>query len=179
MKIIPPDYKKIASEVKRREIEVTKDEIENLKLEKERIEKLRVRQKILEKIIQNSEIEIPATLILEEQSRILENLKKQAPQILQTSFEDYLARINKTEKELMDSLLPEAQKRIKNSLILREIGEREGIKVSEKEVEEEANKILRQNPYLAKEFDLEKLKGYTEEVLKNEKTLQFLESFAK
>ena len=178
MKINLPDYKKIASEVKKREVEVTKEEIENLKLEKERMERQRLRQEILEKIAQSSEIEISEALVESEQKQMLENLKKQIPQILQISFEDYLVKINKTEKELMDSLLAEAQKRIKNSLILKEIGKREEIAISKEEVEEEANKFLRNYPEI-KKLDPEQLKKYTEEVIKNEKTFQFLESLMK
>jgi len=178
MKINLPDYKKITSEVKKREVEVTKEEIESLKLEKERIERLRLRQEILEKITQMVEIEIPEILVESEQKQMLENLKKQILQILQINFEDYLIKINKTEKELMGSFLAEAQRRIKNSLILKEIGEKEEIAVSKEEVEEEANKILRNYPE-AKKLDPEQLKKYTEEVIKNEKTFQFLESLTK
>jgi FKBP-type peptidyl-prolyl cis-trans isomerase (trigger factor) len=134
---------------------------------------------ILEKIGQNTEIKIPEILIEEEKKRMLESLKKQVPQLFQISFEDYLTKINKTEKTLMDSFSQEAKKRINNSLILKEIGEREKIEVSEKEVEEGANKILREYPNLKKELDSEKIKDYTKEVIKNEKIFQFLESLTK
>jgi hypothetical protein len=55
----------------------------------------------------------------------------------------------------------------------------EKIEVSDEEAEEEANKILARYPNLEKarkEIDLERLKGYTEETLRNEKVFKFLES---
>ena len=163
---------------------------EGLNLEKEKEETQRVRQEILERISQNTTFDIPEILIELEKNRILEDLKKIVLQNLQISFENYLTKINKSEKELLDSLSDQAQKRVKNTLILKEIGKREKIEVSEEEVKNEINKILKNHPstkIAEKELDpvrnkflngvdLEKLKEYTKEVLFNEKTFQFLTS---
>jgi len=170
-----PDYKQIASQVLRREVVVAKEEIERLRAEKERIEKERIRQEILDKIAENSQIEISEVLVESEKKRMLESLKQQVPQILQINFEDYLTKIQKTEKELLDSFLPEAQRKIKNSLVLKEIEKRENIEVSEKEIKEEIDKISKIYPGL----DQNQLKEYAEEVIRNEKTFQFLENFVK
>ena len=170
-----PDYKQIASQVLRREVVVAKEEIERLRAEKERIEKERIRQEILDKIAENSQIEISEVLVESEKKRMLESLKQQVPQILQIKFEDYLSKIQKTEKELLDSFLPEAQRKIKNSLVLKEIEKRENIEVSEKEIKEEIDKISKIYPGL----DQNQLKEYAEEVIRNEKTFQFLENFVK
>jgi len=174
-----PDYKKIASQVKKREVQVTKEEIEKLKQEKERWERERLRQEILEKIAKSSEAEIPQILIAKEKKRMLENLKRGVVQTLQISFEDYLAKIKKTEKEILDSFEPEAQKKVKGLLALREIGKKEEILVSEKEIQEELKRVSRGSAETEKEFDLEDLKDYIKEVLFTEKTFQLLESFIK
>lgn len=170
-----PDYKKIASQVKKREVEVTPEEIAKLKAEKERMEKERMRSEILEKIVKESEIEAPEILIESEKKRQLENLKKQVPQMLGISFEDYLKRINKNETELLDSLWSEAQRRVKNSLILKEIEKKENIEAQDQEVKNEMEKILKNYPQ-TKDLDLERIKEYTKEVIKDEKTLQILEN---
>jgi len=170
-----PDYKQIASQVKKKEVIVAKEEIERLKTEKERIEKERVRQEILDKIAENSQIEISEVLVESEKKRMLESLKQQVPQMLQINFENYLAKTNKTEKELLDSFLPEAQRKIKNSLVLKEIERRENIEVSEKEIKEEMDKISKIYP----DLDQNQLKEYSESVIRNEKTFQFLENFVK
>ena len=173
-----PDYKKIASGVKKREVEVTPEEIKNLKVEKERTEKERMRGEILEKIAENSGIEAPEILIEAEENRQLLNLKRQVPQMMGINFEDYLKRINKTEKELLDSFLPEAEKRVKNSLALKEIEKRENVEASEEEIKNEMEKILKNYPEVTN-LDRERLKEYTEEVIKNEKTFQLLENLTK
>ena len=186
-----PDYKQIASQVKKREVIVAKDynpptasshllrkwapEIERLRLEKERIEREMTREEILEQITQNSEVEISEVLVGSEKKRMLESLKQQVPQMLQINFENYLSKINKTEKELLDSFLPEAQRKIKNSLVLKEIERRENIEVSEKEIKEEMDKISKIYP----DLDQNQLKEYAEGVIRNKKTFQFLENFVK
>jgi len=167
-----PDYKKIASQVKKREVKVTDEEIVRLKQEKERVEKERLRNEILEKIAEESQIDTPQVLIESEQKRMMENIKQQVPQMLHIPFEEYLKKIQKTEKDLLDSFLEEAKKRVKNSLVLREIERKEDVKVDEKELEAEMQKISQMNPAL----DKNQLKEYGESVLKNEKILQLLEN---
>jgi len=170
-----PDYKKIASQVKKNEVKVTEEEIERLRQEKERVEKEKLRSEILEKISEKSQLEIPAVLIESEKQRMLESVKQQVPQVLGTSFEDYLQKMQKTEEEMIDSFREEAQKRVKNSLVLREIERQENIEVPEKELQLEMDKIAKVNPGL----DQSRLKEYTESVIKNEKTLEFLEGLVK
>jgi len=150
---------------------------EGIGMEKENAESQRVCQEILEKIAKNSEVEIPEALVIREQNRMLDGLKQDISQKLGMTIEDYLTKIKKTEKELLDSFFSEAEKRIKNSLVLKEVSKKEDIKVSEEEVKTETQKILIKYPDL-KKLDPEQLKSYTEEVLENEKTFQLLEFFS-
>ncbi len=170
-----PDYQKIVSGIKRKKIEVTKEEIEKMRQEKEKWEKEKLRQEILEKIAEKSKLEIPEILIEQEKKRMLQNVKTGVLQTLQISFEEYLKKINKTEKQLLDSFGPEVEKRIKSSLILKQIGEKEKILVSDQEIEEELKKSPGFGPQ--KEIDSEKLKSYTKEILKHEKTFNLLEKW--
>ena len=172
-----PDYKKIASETKKKEVAVTDDEIKKLKAEKERVAKERTRQEILEKIAEKIDVILPEVLVESEQRRMIENLKQQAPQMLRISFEDYLVKIGKTEKELLDSFSPEAKKRVKISLALREMEKRENIEAPDDEVEKEVNEIIK-NFGESKDLDRQNLKEYAKEVIRNEKILQFLENLA-
>ena len=150
---------------------------EGIGLEKEAAESRRVRQKILERITEKSEIEAPEILVSNVKNQILVDLKQNISQKLGITFEEYLDKVNKAEKDLFDSFSAEAEKRVKNSLVLREISKKEKINVSKEEVEAEANKILKSYPDKQK-IDVEKLKDYTKEVIMNEKTFQFLESFS-
>ncbi|MFH1423447.1 MAG: trigger factor [Candidatus Nealsonbacteria bacterium] len=169
------DYREITSKIKKKEVKVTPEEIEKLKQEKEKIEQEKLRQEILNKIADASKMEIPEVLIDSEKGRMMATIKEQVPQMLGIGFEEYLKKINKTEKEMLDSFLPEAGKRIKNSLVLREIQKKEKMEISEKELSDEMAKIAKQNPNL----DKNQLREYTESVIKNEKTFRLLEGFIK
>lgn len=154
---------------------------EGLLREKEMAESQRIRQEMLEKIAESSKIEIPEILVESEKNKMLDSLKEGISQDLKISFQDYLARIKKTEKELADSFWQEAQNRIKNFLILREIAKRQNISVSEEEIKRETDKILGGYADIKKaegDLDPEKLKLYTEGEIKNEKVFSFLESLS-
>ena len=155
---------------------------EGLKIEKENQASQWVRQEILGKVAQNSKMEIPEILIETEKKRILEDIKDLVKNKFKISFPDYLTKIKKTEKELLDTFSLEAKRRVKNFLLLREISKREKIEVLESEIKTEINKFLRSYPGVEKtkkELDPEKLKSYYKEAIRNEKTLAKLESFTK
>ncbi len=173
-----PDYQKIVSQIEKKPIKVTEEEIERMRKEKERWEKEKLRGEILEKIAEKSSIEIPQVLLEQEQKRMLETLKNNVVQTLQISFEDYLKKLNKTEKEMLESLTKEAEQRIKASLVLRAIGKKENISVEDKEIEQEMGKSPFQKEH-KQEIDQEQIKSYTKEALINEKTFQILEKLLK
>ena len=148
-----------------------------IRIEKEKAEQGRVRQEMLEKIIQKTELKIPEILVKAEQNRLLGDLKQRIADGIKVSFEEYLKQVKKTEQEVLASLEFEAEKRSKAFLILKAIAQKEEIKVSAEEIEEKANEYLKAQPNLEQEknFDMEKLKSYTEEVIRNEKVFQKLE----
>ena len=151
---------------------------EGIKKEKENVESQRVQAEILEKIANKSEVEIPQILIDLETENTVNNLKERIPQTLGISFEQYLEQANLSEEKLRESLLPEVTKKIREFLVLQEIKKREGVKASNQEIEEEANKFLAQfgSPEEAeKVIDPQTLVNYTRERIENKKTLQLLE----
>ena len=83
---------------------------EGIGMEKENAESQRVCQEILEKIAKNSEVEIPKVLVIREQNRMLDGLKQDISQKFGMTIEDYLTKIKKTEKEVMDSFFPKLKK---------------------------------------------------------------------
>jgi trigger factor len=160
--------------------DLKKSIFEGIEMEKEKAESEKIREEILNEIIENSEFEIPEILVEEEKNRYLEELKIQIPQIFKISFKDYLTQIKKTEEELKNSYQKKAEKEIQKALILREIRKREKIEVSDEEVLEKANEILLNfTPDQIKKIDPKVLKEYTKERVEEEKVLNFLESQAK
>ena len=65
-------------------------------------------------------------------------------------------------------------------MVLRELGKKENVEVSDKEVEEEVAKSIKNysKEQLAK-IDINELKEYTKGVIQNEKIFQILENFSK
>jgi len=160
-------------------LEALKNSIqEGLKMEKENKESQRVRQEILEKILQKTKMEIPDILLENEKKKMLEDFKKTISERFKTSFEDYLNKVKKTEEEILETFSQSAERKIKYYLCLREIAKREKIEVSPEEVKTAINEFLKHYPSVEKaekELDLEQLKRYYEEAIRNEKTLNFLE----
>lgn len=155
---------------------------QGIKKEKEREESQKIRNEILEEIAQNLECELPESLVEIEKTHLLDDLKQRVSQGLQVSFEEYLTQIKKTEEEVKNSFLENAQKRVQNFLVLREIGKTENIMVSEDEIKEETNKILKKYSDLGdtkEKIDLDRLKDYTESAIYNEKVFKKLETFLK
>lgn len=151
---------------------------EGIKFEKEMLERQRVHQEVLNKITEAIFWEIPEILIETEKNRMIEDLKSLVKEKFQVDFEEYLVRINKSEKEIKDSFGAQAERKIKNSLILREIAKKENITATEDEVKAKINQFLKNyhSPEKTKEVDQARLKSYYEEAIRNEKVLQVLEN---
>ncbi len=154
---------------------------EGIEAEKKQIESQRVQGEILERISKETSFEIPKVLIEVELARTLKELKGNIPQLLGISFSEYLKGIKQTEEDLKKSLLPEVRAKVKKFLILREIKKRENIQAEEEEIKREADKFLTRfrTPKEAEQhIDPEALREYIRERIENQKTLEFLESFA-
>lgn len=144
---------------------------ENIKLEKGNQFKERTRLKIIEKIIEGSEIDIPEILVEIELDKILYRMETDITQ-MGLKFEDYLKHLNKTKEDLRKEFRNDGEKKAKLALVLNKISEVEKIIADEKEVEKEVENILAHY----KEADPERAKVYAHNVLTNEKIFQFLES---
>ncbi len=158
-----------------------KDSIKvGIMMEKKEEEKQRVRGEILEKIAEKSKFDMPEAMVEYEKQRLLEDLKNKITQNIKITFEDYLASIKKTEQEIKDTYQKEAEKRLKGFLVLRELGKKENVEVSDKEVEEEVSKSIKNysKEQLA-QIDINELKEYTKGVINNEKIFQLLENLSK
>jgi trigger factor len=151
---------------------------EGITFEKKETERQKTRGEILDKVRQLAEeknnFEIPEVLVNFEKDRLLNDLKQQISKNVKISFEEYLAAVKQTEAGLKENFSKEAEKRLKNFLVLREIGKKEKIEVSEKEVEEELSKSPKNG-----KIDREQLKEYTKGAIYNEKVFEKLESFSK
>ncbi|MDP4009086.1 MAG: trigger factor [bacterium] len=155
---------------------------EGLKQEKEMQETDRLRQDILERIGEETAIELPPVLIEREQRAMLDRVKYGVQAQLNISFEDYLEKMKKTEEQLLESMREDARKRAVNYLVLREISKREQIAPTKEEIEKEEEVILSQyrgEKKGQKTLDAERVRAYTESAIRTEKTFCFLEALIK
>lgn len=144
---------------------------ENIKLEKENHLKEKTRIKIIEKIIEDSEMELPDILVEVELDKILYKMESDIAQ-MGLKFEDYLKHINKTVEDLRKDFRGDAEKKAKLSLVLNEIAKMEKIEADSEQVAKEVAAILEHY----KEADPERAQMHAENVLTNEKIFQFLEN---
>ncbi|MEI6596705.1 MAG: trigger factor [bacterium] len=116
----------------------------SLLAEKEQKEMQASEAAMLDKIISASKFgDIPESLIKHEAevmiSELEYNVKNQG-----AKFEDYLMHLKKTREQIMLELMPDAVKRVKVSLVIREIGNTEKISVSHEEIHKAIDDILEQ-----------------------------------
>ncbi len=140
-------------------------------------EKQRVRTLMIEHIVNKTENEVPEVLIKSELKKMFEELRTNI-ESMGMKWEDYLLHIKKTPEELAKDWQKDAEQRVRAALVLREIGQRENVSVSEEEVEKRANQFLQQYSSAEeaeKSIDAEVLREYTRGILKNEKVFELLE----
>jgi len=161
--------------------------IKHEKLDKERKD---WRQNVLAKIAEESKMEIPQILIENEADRMMSEIKANV-ESFGLPWEKYLGELSASEMEgkkqeeieleLRAKVMPQSEKRVRESLVLRAIAEKEKIEAEEKEIEEHISRLLQRykNTEEAKKFvDTQGLREYTNEVIKNDKVFQKLEAFA-
>lgn len=114
---------------------------DNLTHEAEHKEEQRLEGEILEKVIAGSTFdEIPEVLIKAEKQKMFFELKHNLEQ-QGITLENYLKDLKKTEEEIYTDFTERANTRVKAALVSRQVALDHGIKVEEKEIEAEAEKI--------------------------------------
>jgi trigger factor len=132
---------------------------------------------ILEKAIENSRFgDLPEILINEEVIKMLHEFKDGI--IRQgLDFEDYLQKIGKDIDQLKLDFAPEAVKRVKTALLLRQIAKEQKLQVTKEEIETEINRVL--EIYKDDEKTQEKIRSpesqaWLENFLRNRKAINWL-----
>jgi trigger factor len=125
-------------------LEALKDRIRtNLKSEKERKAVANYEEKVIEKLIEISKLEYPPVMIDMELQDLIEEYKRQ----LQAScrdekeFEERMKQV--PEAKLRENGKPMAKKRVLWTLVVSEVAKQEEIAVSEQEVDEEIDSMLK------------------------------------
>ncbi len=149
----------------------------NIEEEARQKENERQEIKMLDDLVNISMIdEIPEILLKEEVRKMIAELEGNlSGQGIKLS--DYLAHLKKSEDELRKDFLPQAEKRVKIALILRQYGEDNKISIDEKEVEKEIEKTISHYPdnqEIRDQIKSENYKNYLRNILNNQKIIKEL-----
>lgn len=159
-------------------LEELRDDLRNkLKQNAENRADNQFRQDLIDLAVDNAEVEIPESMIntqIDESVRAMDSRMSSQGMDLQT----YLEYTNSSMPELREQMQPEAERRVRTSLVLEAIAKYEGIKATEEEIEEECANVAghyQQDPeefykVLAKEGQL----GFITDRLVVNKTVQML-----
>lgn len=152
----------------------------NIEAEKKQQADQKTEMKMVDKILEQTEFgEIPEILIEDETKKMLAEIEQNVTS-QGGKFDDYLQSIKKTKEQLMEELKPEAKKRVKTALLIREIGKKEGVEATKEEVDEKQNELL--NQYKGYEKVEERVKDpsyrtYLENIIVNNKVVQKLKDW--
>lgn len=144
--------------------------------------KFQLRQEVVSKIVDGTDLEVPAPMVESQLNDMIRNLEGRIASQGMT-MENYLMYANTTMEELREKMQPDAVWAAKMNLVMETIAKAENIVATEEEIKEEAAKIARY--YNTGEEELQKIldnqgqvKFLTDQVVR-EKTLQFLADNAK
>ena len=156
--------------------EYKEDKKKTLEVKKEEQAKREKQSKVVEKIAEAAEVEIPEAMIKYNQERIM-NEMSQRMMYQGLQMEQYLQLMGTTKEEFLERVKPDAIARIKTSLVLEAVAAAENIVASDDDVDAEIQDIATQ--YQMKPEELKDMIGAPElENIKKDiasrKALEFL-----
>ncbi len=167
---VDPEFKTVKALRERALSDLKQRAEENVKLEFE--------ERVLDALVEISELEFPPVLVEAEAHRLL----NQRFQGGQEEMETYLQSINKTEEELHEELHPLASKRVGRSLALGRLIEEEKIAVETSEVDDEIENMAKNagenKESLLKVFNNPQARETIEQRLVSRKAIEFLTGIA-
>jgi trigger factor len=173
--LISPEIKNLES--------LREEAVKSLKLRGEERARMDFEEKVINTAVEQSKIEYPPILIDLEIGRIINDQARQL-QMTGQGMDDYLRSINKTPEQLQEDLRPIAIRNINASLVLSKISEMEKIEVSEEEVKNGINNMVRgisddKKEEMTKLLDTAQNRVSITQSLKTRKTIERLTDIAK
>ncbi|MFA5013368.1 MAG: trigger factor [Candidatus Paceibacterota bacterium] len=148
-----------------------------IKDEKEAASSEKKRAEILEKISAKTKVDVPEILIEREEHALFDNLKNRVSVELKIPFEEYLAKVAKTEEQVKKDFGKIAEQRVKVFLVLNQIEKEEKIVAEEAEVMAKIGEMVVQYPDPIKarqEMENGQTRLYIEDEIKREKIFKLL-----
>ena len=134
----PPLDDNLAKKFNQKTVENLKKEIEkSIAKDKEMIAKRKMENEIIDKLISETKVEVPESLVEQELDRMVTNLKSQVERY-RIPFDKYLERMKKSPEDLRKEWRQQAAKTVKVGLALRGVVEKEKIDPHDKEAAKKA-----------------------------------------
>ncbi len=176
---LPPLDDELAQTVGEYEsLEELKEEIEkNMRQKAENDSQAKFENDVMDAIAGDVKVDIPEKLV---EQRMDEMYKETDSNVQQKgiSLEDYLQMTGVTKDQWMEENRPYAEKQVRNRLIIDAIAQKEGFTISDEEIEEKMDEIVKDSEHDTEQFKtLLKAQGYDkmlEKDLLREKVLNFL-----
>jgi FKBP-type peptidyl-prolyl cis-trans isomerase (trigger factor) len=128
------------------------------------------RGKLIEKLLEKSDLAVPSIFIESELQKILAQMREDVERFGMT-MEDYYKRVGKTEEDMREDFKEQARNRAKLQLLLNKIGEEEKVEADPTAIEAEMKHALEHFPDAKPEL----VRVHIETVLRNEQVLKLLE----
>ncbi len=143
---------------------------DNLINEKQTAEIRKNREKIADKLVKETNLEIPEIAIEGELQSVRQKLQQDLKNQDMT-MEEYMEKIDSTKEEFFKDQKEHIEKQLKTKIILEKIADEENIKPEEEKVEVQAQMLKQRYP----NTEEEPLKDYVRMMMKNEEVLKILE----
>ncbi len=173
--VVSPEIKTLSA--------LREEAVKSLKLRGEERARMDFEEKAINTAVEKSKIKYPPILIDLEISRIINDQARQL-QMTGQGMDDYLRSINKTPEQLQEDLRPIAIRNINASLVLSKIAEQEKIEVTEDEIKNGINNMVRgigddKKEEMIKLLDTPQNRQSITQSLKTRKTIERLTDIAK
>ena len=171
---IAPEFKSLAS--------LREKVAADLELKAEERAKIDYEERVIEAVVDLTQLEFPPILVGMEINRLLKEQSRRL-QMGGKALDEYLRSINKTEEELREELRPLATKRVTRSLVLGKVAEEEKIEANDSEINEEIGNMTKSaaenKDELQKFLNTPQPKESIKQLLITRKTIQRLVEIAK
>jgi trigger factor len=173
--LVSPEYKNLKN---------LREEVEkSLKLRAEENARMTHEEKVINAAVEQSKVEYPPVIIDLEINRIINDQARQL-QMTGKGMDDYLKSVNKTPEQLQEELRPVAVRNVNASLVLSKILETEKIEVTEDEIQDGINNMVRnigddKKEEMLKVLDTPQNRQSLTQSIKTRKTIELLTDIAK
>ena len=180
-RVLPEINDELAVSMQFKDLKDLKEAIEkNILLDRQRQADVKAEIKMLDTIAEKSKFgDIPETLLEAETDNMMAELERNITS-QGGNFDDYLKHLNKNKAQMRLELSPNAVKRIKTALIIREVGVVEKINVSKEELDERLAMFKTTqagNNEALKQIESPEYRRYLENTMFNDKVVSQLKSW--